>query len=82
MKASLDVCKQRDPKGLYAKAERGEIKQFTGVDSPYESPQFPEVTIDADHLSVTEAVNVLLAYLDRSGVLKSGYQPLASGGWQ
>lgn len=75
--APLDVCKQRDPKGLYAKAERGEIKQFTGIDSPYEKPESPEVRIDAGRLSVTEAVNQLLAYLDQSGVLKAGYQPLA-----
>ncbi len=75
--ASLEVCKQRDPKGLYARAARGEIKQFTGIDSPYEQPKSPEVKIAADYLSVTEAVNCLLAYLDQSDVLKAGYQRLA-----
>lgn len=75
--ASLDVCKQRDPKGLYIKAERGEIKQFTGIDSPYEIPASPEIRIDAGRLSVTEAVNQLLAYLDQSDVLKASYRPLA-----
>ena len=45
MDASLDVCKDRDPKGLYAKAEAGEIKQFTGIDSPYEAPLQPEVRV-------------------------------------
>ncbi len=77
--APLAVCRERDPKGLYARAERGEIQKFTGIDSPYEAPENPEVHIRADRVSVTEAVNQLLAYLDSSGVLKAGYQPLASG---
>jgi adenylylsulfate kinase len=74
--APIDVCKERDPKGLYDKAIRGEIKQFTGIDSPYEAPESPEVHIDAGSKTVAEAVNQLLAYLDSSGALKSGYQPL------
>ena len=74
--APLEVCKQRDPKGLYEKAERGEIKMFTGIDSPYEIPESAEVTIDADNLSVPESVNLLLSYLNNSGVLKAGYTPL------
>ena len=74
--APLDVCQQRDPKGLYAKALNGEIKQFTGIDSPYEPPVNPEVHIEAGNQSVAESVNQLLEYLDRSGALKSGYQPL------
>lgn len=74
--APLDVCKDRDPKGLYEKALNGEIRQFTGIDSPYETPQNPEVHIDAGTQSVAESVNQLLEYLDRSGALKSGYQPL------
>ena len=74
--APLEVCKQRDPKGLYEKAERGEIKMFTGIDSPYENPESAEVTLDADNLSVAESVNLLLSYLNNSGVLKAGYAPL------
>ncbi len=74
MDASLGVCKTRDPKGLYEKAERGEIKQFTGIDSPYEAPQNPEVHVDADTLSVPEGMNLLLDYLHQRGALKSGYQ--------
>ena len=74
--ASIDVCKERDPKGLYEKAIRGEIRQFTGIDSPYEAPENPELHIDADNKSVAEAVNQILAYLDTSGALKSGYEPL------
>jgi adenylylsulfate kinase len=74
MDASLGVCKDRDPKGLYAKAERGEIKQFTGIDSPYEAPEAPEVHVDADRLSVPEGMNLLLDYLHSRGILKAGYQ--------
>ncbi len=73
----LAVCQQRDPKGLYAKVERGEIKSFTGIDSPYETPEAAEVHIDAQALSVAESINQLLEYLHASGVLKAGYQPVA-----
>ena len=77
--ASLDVCKQRDPKGLYEKAIKGEIKQFTGIDSPYEAPEHPEIHIKAGEVSVAEAVNQILAYLDENGILKQGYTPVAIG---
>jgi adenylylsulfate kinase len=76
---SIEVCKARDPKGLYAKAERGELRQFTGIDSPYEPPESPEVRIDAGRLSVPESVNRLLDYLHRAGALGAGYEPLAAG---
>jgi len=73
----INVCKQRDPKGLYEKAERGEIKQFTGIDSPYEVPESPEVYLDSANMSVAESVNRMLEYLDNSGVLKAGYAPVS-----
>ncbi len=75
--APLAVCKQRDPKGLYEKAERGEIKQFTGIDSPYEPPESAEVYLEAGTQSVAESVNQLLEYLYHSGVLKAGYEPIS-----
>jgi len=73
----LSVCQARDPKGLYARAARGEIKQFTGIDSPYEAPEQAEVRIPAGEVSVAQAVNQLLAYLHEIGALKAGYQPVA-----
>jgi len=73
----LEICKQRDPKGLYEKAERGEIKQFTGIDSPYETPEAAEVYLDAETQSVAESVNQLLEYLYQSDVLKAGYAPIS-----
>jgi adenylylsulfate kinase len=75
--ADLSVCCGRDPKGLYAKVERGEIKQFTGIDSPYEVPEKPEVHIRAGEVTVAHAVNQLLAYLHQRGALQTGYQPVA-----
>jgi adenylylsulfate kinase len=73
----LNVCRERDPKGLYARAERGEIKQFTGIDSPYEVPEKPEVHIHADEVSVAGAVNQLLAYLHEVDTLQAGYEPVS-----
>ena len=74
--APITVCQERDPKGLYAKAARGEIKQFTGIDSPYEPPEEPEVCIRTGEVSVAEAVNQLLAYLHEVGALRAGYEPV------
>lgn len=56
----LEVCEQRDPKGLYKRVRRGEIKQFTGVDDPYEAPLTPELRIDTTRMSVAEATDVIL----------------------
>jgi len=74
--SSLEVCKERDPKGMYRKALRGEIKQFTGIDSPYEVPDKPEVHIRTDRLSIAESLNQLMGYLFEKGFLENGYQPV------
>jgi len=63
VKASLDTCQQRDPKGLYEKAKRGEIKEFTGISAPYEEPLNPEIILDADQLTVEEEVEQVIRYL-------------------
>ncbi len=62
----LEVCEARDPKGLYARARVGEIKNFTGIDSPYEAPETPEIVLDTKALSADEAAGRLLAYLART----------------
>jgi len=59
----LDECERRDVKGLYARARRGEIKNFTGIDDPYEPPEHPELTIDTRALSVDESVARVLERL-------------------
>ena len=63
MDASLETCESRDPKGLYQKARSGEIKQFTGIDSPYEVPAHPELRLDTSRMSVDDCVDALVAYL-------------------
>jgi len=61
--APLEVCEQRDPKGLYAKARANEIKEFTGISAPYEPPLSPEVELRTDQLTVAESVTRVLEYL-------------------
>lgn len=64
--APLDVCESRDPKGLYARARKGELPDFTGIDSPYEAPLNPELRIDTEKRSVNEAVAEILDYLSKN----------------
>lgn len=59
----LSVCEQRDPKGLYKKARLGEIKQFTGIDSPFESPQHPFIDLHTQNRTIDECVDELMAKL-------------------
>lgn len=66
---SLDVCMQRDPKGLYKKAQKGEIKDFTGIDSPYEKPAYPEITVHSDTQSIEEcAVHIISCLISKGAV--------------
>jgi adenylylsulfate kinase len=65
----IGTCEQRDPKGLYKKARAGELKNFTGIDDPYEAPDKPELTIDATNTSPQEATLILLKYLEGQGLL-------------
>jgi adenylylsulfate kinase len=59
----LEECERRDPKGLYKKARKGDILNFTGISDPYEPPENPEIDIDTTGISVEDAVNRILAYL-------------------
>lgn len=63
VKAPLEVCEERDPKGLYKKARQGEIKNFTGIDSPYEEPENPALVLDNATHSVDENVAIIMQYL-------------------
>lgn len=67
----LHVAEQRDPKGLYRKARRGEISGFTGIDAPYEPPQDAEIVIDTSILSIDESVERVYAQLRGAGVLNA-----------
>lgn len=66
----LEECEKRDVKGLYAKARRGEIKNFTGISAPFEAPEHPDITLDTSKLPVEESVKILLDYVFTKAVLK------------
>ncbi len=65
----VEVCEQRDVKGLYKKARAGEIKEFTGISAPYEAPEKPELTINTAGQSVEESAKQILAYLEKQGII-------------
>jgi adenylylsulfate kinase len=68
---SLAAAESRDPKGLYAKARAGEIKNFTGIDDPYEAPAKPEIHLHTDKMSLEEEVGIIIKYLEDKGFLKA-----------
>jgi len=65
----LEICEARDPKGLYKKARAGEIANFTGLDAPYEAPQRPEVHLETVNLSIDEAAEHVIRYLEQNNIL-------------
>ena len=67
----LDVCEERDPKGLYKKARAGEIAQFTGIDAPYESPETAELTLKTADIPVEESASMIIAFMEERGLLSS-----------
>jgi adenylylsulfate kinase len=67
----IETCEQRDPKGLYKKARAGQLKNFTGVDDPYEAPLRPELSIDATTTSPQEAASQIIEYLDRNDLVSA-----------
>ena len=64
-KASLETCEKRDPKGMYKKARAGIIKDFTGIDAPYEAPKNPEIIIDTDKYNVEESAELVIKELQK-----------------
>lgn len=70
VKASLQTCKKRDPKGFYAKARKGKINNITGTQDPYEKPENPDITIDTENSTPEECVETLLRELKRLGHLQ------------
>jgi len=63
IKCPIEECEVRDPKGLYDKARKGIIKDFTGIDSPYEEPERPEIILESDQYSIEECVEQVIGYL-------------------
>ena len=68
-KASLKTCEERDVKGLYKRARAGEIKNYTGIDSPYEAPDNPELIIDTDKETLDESVSKIYSFLERKAII-------------
>ncbi|MFH5780248.1 adenylyl-sulfate kinase [Heyndrickxia oleronia] len=69
VKCPINICEERDPKGLYKKARLGEISDFTGISSPYERPNNPEIVIQTDRLSIDESVSIILSHLKDKTIL-------------
>jgi bifunctional enzyme CysN/CysC len=77
--ASLEECERRDPKGLYAKARRGELINFTGIDSDYEPPQAPEIRLDTVAKNPGECVDIVLSYLESNALDKTTARESSNG---
>lgn len=71
VKASVETCEKRDPKGLYKKARAGEIKEFTGISAPYEEPAKPELVLDSDSKGIDELAREVVDYLKKGGYLSA-----------
>ncbi|WP_417451249.1 sulfate adenylyltransferase subunit CysN [Kordiimonas sp.] len=67
----IEVCATRDPKGLYKKAKAGEIKNFTGYDSPYEAPENPDIHVKTDEMSAEDCADKIIEYLEKNGYLSA-----------
>lgn len=68
----LAVCESRDAKGLYARARRGEVQHFTGIDDPYEAPECPEITLDTQSSTAEANARLILDYLRERGLVQRG----------
>ena len=69
-RCSLEECERRDPKGLYLKARAGLIPEFTGISTPYEEPENPEIIVETDKFSAQECVEQIMAFLEKRGILR------------
>ena len=77
VQASLETCESRDPKGLYKKARRGEIRGFTGIDDPYEPPLSPELVLDSDNKSAASLADEVVNYLSAARLFGHSDTPAA-----
>ena len=71
VECSLEEAERRDPKGLYKKARAGEIRNFTGIDDPYEAPETPEIHLHSDRMTLTQEVEIIVGYLQREGIVSN-----------
>ena len=66
----LEVCENRDTKGLYKKARAGEIPEYTGISAPYEEPENPELIIETDKVTIVEGASQIISYLEDKGIIE------------
>ena len=69
IKCNIEECKKRDPKGHYEKVAKGELKEFVGIDLPYEEPQSPDLTIETDTQSLHQSAETLINFLEEKGII-------------
>jgi bifunctional enzyme CysN/CysC len=75
----LETCEERDPKGLYKKARRGELRNFTGLDSPYEPPSNPDLILNAVNNSASDLADCIIHFMRQRGVLPTlGAEPASA----
>ena len=74
----LEVAEARDPKGLYARARRGELREFTGISAPYEEPENAEIVIRSAETGIEEAVVQIVKYLEEKGLMAKGEEAKAT----
>jgi len=65
----VDICEERDPKGLYKRAKAGEIREFTGISAPYEAPENPEIVLNTDKLTIEESAQIVVSFLEQRGFI-------------
>ena len=70
IKCSIEECERRDPKGMYDKARRGIIKNYTGISAPYEEPESPDLVIDTEQLNIEDAIQGVVNFIDAVKMLK------------
>jgi adenylylsulfate kinase len=75
---ALSTAEERDPKGLYKKARAGEIKNFTGIDDPYEEPDNPEIHLHTDEMTLVEEVEIIVNYLLANDIIRREYYTRAN----
>ncbi|MEW6387787.1 MAG: adenylyl-sulfate kinase [Thermodesulfobacteriota bacterium] len=72
VKCSIQECARRDPKGMYEKARQGLIENYTGISSPYEEPESPDLVIDTERVGIEDSILAVLDFMDRTGMLSWG----------
>ena len=74
-RCSVNECERRDPKGLYRRARKGELREFTGVNAPYEEPENPEIIVETEKYSLAECANQIISYLEERDIISPAPTP-------